>query len=218
MKKACLTALLLLSLSGAAVAAPLTDYSAGKTSIDISYMPNLDLSVDGDSTDGKSKSVDVGVTFGLGNNLALQYIHNSAKTDTTYLSSSLNFKDEITVQQFNILYKVAENASVFAGYTQAKDDLVTSIGTFSGKSIKGYQVGLQGNLPINGKLSSYGIISAGNKITSYELGLTQQINTNLDVNLFYKNLKYKDLEYNDEPDYKFDGKADGVGIGITYKF
>lgn len=218
MKKAFLTTLIVLSISGTVMAAPLTDYSHGKASIDVSYMPSLDLSVDGLSTDGKSKNSDFGITYGLGNKLAIQYVRNSVKTDTTYLTSSIFFRDDVTVQQANILYKIGDNSSAFVGFTQGKDNLVTSGGTIDGKNVNGYQVGLQEIIPINEKLSSYGIVSIGNKITNYEIGLTQKIVPNLELNVFYKSMKYKDLEYKDIPGFTFDGKAEGLGIGATFKF
>jgi predicted porin len=57
----------------------------------------------------------------------------------------------------------------------------------------------------------------GNKITSFEIGITYEFSKNAELNLFYKSTEYKDLQFKGEPD-KYDLKVDGPGIGLTFKF
>lgn len=83
MKKTVILALASVVVVTASVgfAAPLTDYSAGKTSIDVTWRSS---DIDADNSEEvaameKKRSLEWGVTTGLGNNFALQYIGSDAK-------------------------------------------------------------------------------------------------------------------------------------------
>lgn len=218
----------LLLVSSTTFAAPQTDFTAGKVSVDLSYQPSLDFKLDayGDSGkgDGKTKNVDFGITYGLGGNWGLQYAQNGAKTDTyTEDFSSIGlgtvrYHDDLKIQQFNVIYHTSENNAAFVGFTRGTNDIVTSAGDISGKRVNGFHVGATEVVPVNDKLSSYGVVSVGNKIINAEFGLSQQLNENLDLNLFYRYTKYKDLEFEALPGATFNNTVRGLGVGATLKF
>ena len=221
MKKLYFTLIVLLILSSTGLAAPQTDYSSGKVAVDISYMPDLDITGTDYGgplkLDGKTDGLDFGITVGLNKNIGLQYINNNSKSDT-YSYGSVHGNTKHKIEQLNILFPGRDNFSWFAGFTRGSADIHTSIGNVSGKNVNGYQVGVIEVMPVNDKLDSYGIVSFGNRITNAEFGLSQKISNNLSINVFYKYMKYKDLELDGVNGYNFDGKIKGIGIGATCKF
>jgi hypothetical protein len=213
-------------LAGTSFASPMTDYSNGKVAIDISINPSVDITgtdSGGDADwDAKSGNYNIGATFGLGNNIALQINHSQVDTkdyslyNLTGISGSVGH-GELTATEINVLYKTSENVSLFAGVLDVKNDIASNLGfTAKGKSDNGIQLGVIGTTKFNEQTTGYGIVSIGNA-TRFEVGIGQQITDSLDLNLCYRNAQYKDLEYNDLPGYKYDYKVKGIGFGITYK-
>lgn len=235
MKKLVLTVSFLFLFSAVAWAAPLTDFSQGKASIDLNWRPNSDLEHEyiSGTADGASSNFDLGLTIGLGNRFAFQWQNQTSKTKTTGLLGTsgstvvLNATGtaKVTANQFNILYSLDKNCAVFAGYTQAKNELDGSgsflgsafSGTQGGKTVNGWQAGFTGSFPLGNNFVGYGTIGFGNKIENIEVGFAYQFSKNAELNLFYKSTKYKDLQY-DGADWKYDMKVKGPGVGLTFKF
>ena len=72
-------------------ASPLNDYSAGKTSVDLTWrQSSLDATSQG-ATDALSKkgNMEFGITTGLGNNFAFQYTNANNKSKDTNLPDAL---------------------------------------------------------------------------------------------------------------------------------
>ncbi len=230
-----ITAILIFALSTVSFASPATDYSQGKVAIDISIRPNMDLDFGGNKLDGKSSNPNLGVTIGLGNKMAFQYRNDAADSKSYTFGGSVygiaingEIHGDFKAQEYNLLYKIDKNLTALVGLTNAKGSLKAS-GTiggqpgsidFSGKDSNGYQVGLIGTTKLAEKANAYGIISAGNKITNYEVGVSYEFTKNAEFNLFYRDTTYKGIKVTyggvDSPD--FDYKAKGMGYGITYKF
>lgn len=219
MKKAVMVLSFLFLFSTVGFASPLLDFSKGKTAIDLSWRPSSDFDSGDISADGKNNNFDFGLTVGLGNRFALQWLNQSAKSKDFYDV----YNATLTANQFNLLYSLDKNVAAFVGYTRTKNDVgIYTYETLNGKTISGWQAGLTGSVPLGDKFSGYGTVGVGNKITSYEAGVAYEFAKNLEVNLFYKYAKYKDLEFNyDILNYiygSYDLKVKGPGIGVTYKF
>ena len=239
MKKVILTSAILLAFSAVGMASPLTDYSQGKVAVDISVRPSMDVEGSDSSgilkADGKNNNLDLGLTVGLGNKFAFQYKNNHGDSKK-YLVNDIIYgyaingtiHSELKAQEFNMLYKVDKSLSAFLGYTTAKASLHASgtvdgqpaAGSLAGNSANGYQVGLIGTTLIGDKAVAYGVLGIGNKISSYEIGLSYEVAKDIDLNIFYKDTKYKKLklEYNGTQSGEFDYKASGIGYGVTFKF
>jgi hypothetical protein len=193
-------------------AAPLTDYSAGKTAIDLSFRSS-DLNDNGLSFDKKS-NLDWGITTGLGNKFAVQYNGYNAKSkDTNFGAFTGNL--ELKTQEFNVLYQIDKNISAYTGIIKSK-----GVGILDGISIPSdekskMQFGLIGSTKIADKTTAYASFAVASDITNWKIGVSQEIAPNLDFNVDYRNLKVKNITGNGWND---DVTAKGLGYGVTYKF
>lgn len=222
MKKKVIGVVAALSLAtSVGFAAPLNDFSQGKVAVDISARPSNDIKVS-DSTgsetyDGKT-SWEYGITAGLGNNFAIQYKNFNPKS-----KDYSGFSGKLDTQEFNVLYKVDENFTVFTGFVQAKSKYdVSGLGSFEGDTKSNWQLGVTGQTPLADKLTGYATVAAGADTSSWKLGVSYAINKNMDFDLFYAENKYDNVKYNGaiasiygrDADYK----VKGLGYGLTYKF
>lgn len=226
-----LTMLLLTSLS---FASPLDNYDQGNVAIDLSLSISPDIkmenSTDSYKLDAKNR-LSTGITYGLGNKLAVQYKYadNKSKDDVYISPFGAGYLKQtasvgIEAHELNLLYQVNPNFSAFVGWTRATvkfngasewNDYVGNAGSVSGKesqSQNGYQVGVIGQTKLADNLTGWASLGAGNKILAYELGVGYDIAKNTELNLFYRHAKYKD--FNDS------GNAitKGLGLGVTLKF
>ncbi len=232
MKKVVLVIAFLFLFSAVGAASPLLDYSQGKVAIDLNLRPSGKLAYSEATLNGKSSNLDLGLTFGLGNKFAFQWLNQASKTKT-YSFTITDGSDTITgsghskltANQFNLLYLLDKNIAGFVGYTQAKNNVYGS-GTYDGvpftdnipgKTVKGWQAGFTGAFPLGEKLTGYGTVGLGNKIESFEFGVAYELSKNAELNLFYKTVNYKDLQFQDDDD-KYNLRVKGPGVGLTLKF
>jgi opacity protein-like surface antigen len=204
-----------------ASAAPLTDYSEGKTSIDLT-LRNADTS--GDSALGKmtfdnKNNLDWQVTSGLGNNLAIQY----RQFDTNSKARNNSTQNRLNTKEFNVLYKVNKNIAVYTGIMQIKDtyDIAPST-SLSSENSNRWQCGLIGTTKLANKLTGYAAIAAGENLENYELGVAYKIATHLDFNLSYRQINANKVALKgfNRPgaDSNVDYTVKGLGCGISYTF
>ena len=224
MKKIILSSLLAISVSAVGFAAPITDYSTEKLGIDTTYQPKLHFGCDAD-IDGNTKTLDYGITVALNNNWGVQYVQNNFKTDTTRAINSYGSYEadaNLKVNQFNLTYNSSKNKILFLGITKHKVDIFADAAFTSGhtiqvsgssKNVTGIQFGMIEVIPITENLSSYGIMSIGTQLFNIEMGLSQQVSKNVDLNLFYKYTKCTDIG-----DTDIDVSTNGIGFGFSYKF
>ena len=142
-----------------------------------------------------------------------------------YYESPENYQTEryhLTGHEFNVLYQINHNVSAFVGYTRstAKVDWADSDGgsIFTGNerdSRSGYHVGIIGQTKIADDVTAWASVSAGNRVTDYELGIGYDIDQNTELNLFYRHTKYKDFNFFG---HDVDVTTKGLGAGVTYKF
>lgn len=244
MKKVILVTLFLFALSSVALASPLTDYSKGKVALDLNYRVNnsYDASADVAGTDFSTgqqeldgeNNLELGFTFGLGNNLALQYRQANPKGDWSYTgtsgeeySLSAGIEAKTRVEEYNVLYKVNKNLSAFTGYVNAKPS--ASVSATNGEESVGvsltghnkhiWQVGLMGTVPIKDKFTAYGIAAVGNDYHNLEAGVGYQITKDLDFNVNYRILKVEKMDVANYDGYTLttDTKVKGWGFGLTQK-
>ena len=202
-------------------AAPLSDYSAGKTAIDLTFR-NTDVADKGPGYDisfDKKNNMDWGITTGLGNKFAVQYNGYNAKTKDTYVEQfGISGKGELKNQELNVLYKIDDNVSAYMGVVQSKWTISEdSSGSSSTDSKNEIQFGLIGSTKIVDKTTAYASFAAGSDLINWKVGLSQEIVPNVDLNVDYRSLKVKNLTGSDFTD-KVDTTAKGLGVGVTYKF
>jgi hypothetical protein len=210
MKKSALIAAAALAtmICGGVSAAPLTDYSEGKTAIDLTSRSS-DINDNGSSLDKKS-NLDWGITTGLGNKFAIQYNGYNAKSkDSSYIDGL-----ELKTQEFNVLYQIDKNLSAYTGIVKSKADW--SYGDTSNEK-SNMQFGLIGSTKIADKTTAYASVAVASDFTNWKVGVSQEIAPNVDFNVDYRRMEVKNLTgdtYNGSDDIT----TKGLGYGVTYKF
>ena len=263
MKKIVLVVLLVFAMSSVALASPLTDYSKGNAAVDINYRNNSTYDVNagingipgkiGESFDGKN-NFEWGFTYGIGNNWALQYRQATPKgtmnlidysisqpeemSRSSYLTAAnVNLEAKTRLEEYNVLYKLDKNFSLFTGLVKATPRFKVNAGVqlgwednYSGDlAIQGHdkniwQFGFVASAPLADKLTAYGLASFGSDYRNWEAGLGYEIAKNLELNVNYRDMKVDNMTVAgiSTPDGNFDVKTDtkvkGWGFGVTYKF
>ncbi|CUH94690.1 hypothetical protein P22_0756 [Propionispora sp. 2/2-37] len=204
MKKVLLVlCMLLFATSAVCSASPMPEFSLGQIALDVNMgAPNLSTNhgkVDGDSHVGYSLTVGVGLGY------AGQYTYNKFKAD-----SPLHGSGSIKSQQFYLVNNIVDtiaNVSLFGGLSQTQAD--------GGPKRSGLVVGIAGSVPVAPKTKAYGVLSAGNRLSGYEVGLSYKMTDNANFNLGYRDTKYKNITFSD--DTKSDVTAKGLVGGFTLK-
>ena len=216
---------------GIGSASPLTDYTAGKTAIDLTWR-SADINGDnqGDNADfGKKKGLDWGITTGLGNNFAIQYSDYNVKSKEAVLyqdaTEKFSMKSQLKTQEINILYKLNDNLAAYTGLVRlsgdnsVKDVLnnVTTEQSFDMNTKNKIQLGLVGSTKIAEKTTAYAQLGVASDYTNWKVGLSQELAPNLELNLDYRRLEAKSLKYAGTNN-NIDATVKGFGFGVTYKF
>ena len=203
-------------------AAPLNDYSAGKTSVDLTWrVSDIDAKGDfGNDSFDKKGNLDFGITTGLGNNFALQYTNSNAKSKNTSLVDAggpFTAKGTLKMQEFNVLYKVDKNLSVYTGIASIKGKVDSDGGSFSNSSKNKVQFGLIGSTKLAEKTTAYAQVGFASNLTNWKVGVSQEIAPNLELNVDYRRTQAKKLDFGTGIG-DVDMTAKGLGVGVTYKF
>jgi opacity protein-like surface antigen len=202
-----------------AFAAPQTDFKQGKTSVDLGAIRS-EIDADGIDFDKKT-NLDLGITTGLSEKLALQYKYQKLEGD---LGNSFGKAEtDNKVHELNVLYKLDSNVYAFAGVQRLSGDFkITEYGVGSesykidSKTVA--QIGVTGVAQLADKLNGWATAAIGNDNYSYEIGLGYEIANNADLNLFYRYKKFNDIEFKSGITGSGDAKSKGVGAGVTFKF
>jgi hypothetical protein len=230
MKRIIIGLLALLTVSSVGFASPLNDFSQGKVAIDISLRSNPDFKAAESNRawpktfNGKS-NMEYDVAFGLGNNLAFQYRQADLKADYTenIYGNLATHNGTIATQDFNVMYKLNNNYCLFTGIKQVQEKLHDSGMTFESDTKTHWQFGITGQTKLGKSLNGYATIAAGEDLSAWKVGLSYEVNKNLDFNIFYAENKYNKVTHNSiisqaNRDDKADYTVKGIGYGITYKF
>ncbi len=193
-----MTAAAILGSAMVAQASPLKDYSAGHVAIDLGYSNPTSLNFTEHGSHGKEGSVYGGATVGIGNKMAVGYKYNQFKSDGY---------PKVTAQQLNLYYKAIPGVSVYGGLVNARTHVVNR-----GETQNSGQIGVQAAYDIPLFATVYGNIGVGNKMNSWEVGLSKALVNNLDLNVSYFDNRFKDIEQGG------DVKAHGINVGLTLKF
>lgn len=213
MKKALvLTSCITFLLGSTALAAPITDFDKSQTLLDLGFINSeLETSDSDGSTDFDSKTnFDLGITKALSDKVALQYKYQKAKSDDI-------LDVDADIQQFNVIYKLNNNANAFVGLNRLAGD-VSALGYKADlDTMTKFQIGITGHQAFTDKLTGWATIAGGNDNNSYEIGLSNKLSNNADLNIFYRYTKFSDVEFDDVSGYDFDAKVKGFGFGVTVK-
>ena len=219
MKKILSVLILSMLFCSVAAASPLTDYSQGHWSIDLTER-NTDVTSDRITGYSYSKKYNLDTTFtlGLGNKFAAQYNYFNPRTPNVVSYSSFDGYYQTKVSQFNILYKLNNNFSAFIGYTTGTFSVVTDFHSYkqnSEFSEQCFNIGLQGIKQIAPKTTLWGSVNGGKNIMDYKIGVGYQIRPNLDFNVDYRNFKIKNVNVYSN---NIEVTSKGLGLGLTYKY
>jgi len=215
------TGALVFAMAGVCSASPLTDFSKGNASIDLAVRSGGDVDVSAESytysLDGKDGNFEGTLTYGLGNNIAIQYRNTTGDSKTI---GDYSFKTTSSANEFNVLYKLNNNLAAFVGWTQAKAGLESYSMKLKGDNVNGYQVGITGVANFGEKVKGYATLATGNHITNAEIGVGYALGKNCEFNIGYKDTKYNDLSisYDGESYSGYDYELKGMTYGISYKF
>jgi len=165
---------------------------------------------DGSIDFNKKYNLDGAATFGLGNNLAFQY-----RTFQPESASTQGAVAKFENNEYNVLYKLNKGVSAFAGLVTAKGTLSEGALSISANSKNLWQVGVIGSTEIAPKTNLWGVAAAGTNWTNYEVGIGYEFTPNLEFNVNYREVQAKNLNF---LGLSGDGKAKGLGFGLTFKY
>lgn len=203
-------------------AAPLNDYSAGKTQVDLTWRQNdvNTKSIMGDADFSKKGNMEFGITTGLGNNFALQYNNYNAKSkDTDFVNAGGPFtaNANLKMQEFNVLYKVDKNLSVYTGIASVKGNFNSTNGNPESDTKNKIQFGVIGSTKLAEKTTAYAQAGLASNLTNWKIGVSQEVAPNVELNLDYGSLQVKKMAFNNGMG-DVDMTSKGFGFGVSYKF
>lgn len=207
-------------VSSVGFAAPLNDFSQGKVAVDLTYR-NTDSSMSTASFSqdfDKKYNLDLGLTVGLGNNLAFQYKHFDGKSKDTTLPNAKIANAKMNMNEYNVLYGLGNNVAVYAGLATFKgemNNLTTPSDGGSSDTNNRWQLGVMDTVQLGDKTSAWAKVGVGKDLTSWEVGVGYAIDKNVDFNVDYRSIEAKKLSGERG---ESDMKLKGLGFGVTYKF
>ncbi|MGL5514574.1 MAG: hypothetical protein ACRDBM_15270, partial [Sporomusa sp.] len=100
-------------------------------------------------------------------------------------------------------------------YGSSSSNITRSERVSEKQSKSGYHIGIIGQTRITDDVTAWASVSAGNRVTGYELGIGYDVAQNTELNLFYRHTKYQDFNVLDAD---VDVTTKGLGVGVTVKF
>lgn len=226
MKKQVLATLAAAAMMTASVASasPLTDYSQGKVSVDLTYRnakQTVEDNVYGKATFNQKYNPEVGVTVGLGGNFALQYNGSYYESkDTSIPSWGTTYKNKFQSNEYNLLYKLDKHVSGYVGINriQAKEIEIGSTWHADSKAESRFQAGLIGTTTLAKDLVGYANLGVASDLVKWGIGVGYQFAPGLEFNVDYMETKINKFDFSSSHLPNNDGTAKGLGFGVTYKF
>ncbi len=206
---AILLIVLLWACCNSAFASPLRDYSLGKAAFDISLtdLKIMEMPAGCDI----NHNWGIGLTAGLGGKWALQYKFDSRTASRSLMGTTLSAK--ASVNELNLLYKLNESFSVFAGSNHLS---VTPDYFMHGRSTA--QIGLIGTAKLARNLTGWVLLAAGDNNFSAEAGVGYALSKLLEVNLFYANKSFSNLAWGNSGNVNCVGRFERLGVSLTATF
>ena len=209
--------------TGVGSASPLNDYSAGKTSIDMTWRQSSIDATSQSVTDSLSKkgSMEFGITTGLGSNFACQYTNANNKSKDTNLpdgaGGTYRENGSLKTQEFNVLYKLDKNVSAYVGMVNIKGNINDEGSGSSSSSKNKMQFGLMGSTKLADKTTAYAQVGFASSYNNWKIGISQEVAPNLELNIDYRRNQAKKMSF-DNGLGDVDMTAKGIGVGVSYKF
>ena len=206
-KKVLLGLAVCMSISTAAMASPLNDYSMGKGEVNVgtTLAPAMATGANGYTTKSDVKNkLQGGATVGVGRNLALQFKYSDAEQKPS--NQDIRFR----TQEYNLRYKVDKNFSVYAGDMHAR-----LANDYAAATRNIFQVGVQYETPLGKNLTGWAAIGLGSNLQHYEAGVGYALAQNVDLDLSYQYTQVKDFEVSGT---KLDSTMKGLYAGLSFKF
>ena len=158
--------------------------------------------------------------------------------DSPFDAAKLSLTSKTRVEEYNVMYKLDKNFSLFTGIVKASPSLKANASaklywddaSYSGDvSIQGHdkniwQFGVVAVKPLNKDFTTYGIASVGSDYRNLEVGLGYKVAKDLEFNVNYRDLKVDDMKFANfttpEKSYNLttDAEIKGWGFGVTYNF
>ena len=184
-----------------AMAAPLDDFSKGKTAVDLGFNWSSKIENDTNKWDGKS-AMYAGVTTGLGNNIALRYKYDN------WQGRENGAKGNVQVHQLAAMYQVAPGISPYLGWAMYKEGVKVGGLDLGNETTNTAHIGIVAQHKFaQNKAKVWGDVAFGTKKTqNYEIGVGYEVAKNWDLNLTWQYNKADDSTYK------------GFKTGVTYKF
>ncbi|MEG6584811.1 hypothetical protein [Dendrosporobacter sp. 1207_IL3150] len=236
MKKFVMFILFSFVLSSVALASPLTDYSKGAAALDLSYRVSPDFDVNAKvndfnvtdaakdfgiptNFDGDS-NLEWGLTYGIGNNWALQYRQATPKgkltlidyswddyavekpaaskaviNDLPFYSANLTVVNKTRTEEFNVLHKLDKNFSLFTGLVRATPSIQVNAGVevYPGQAIGG-DISFNGHDKNIWQIGIVAVKSLNNDLTAFGTASYGNDYRNFEAGLGYKITK--NIEFN----------------------
>ena len=185
-------------ISSPVLASPLKNYDRGHFSVDAGGTIPTSLSFSEYMNPKKAASFYFGATAGLGGSSALNYRMNRYRTSGP---------EKITVNQLNLMHKLIPELAVYAGFVNTR----TNVNDMPGSNNSG-QIGLQARVDIPLLFTVWGQAGIGNRLKSWEIGVSKALFNNIDLNVSYYDSIFKKLPQDGE------SKARGINAGLSVKF
>ncbi|MDD4601750.1 hypothetical protein SDC9_13699 [bioreactor metagenome] len=122
-------------------------------------------------------------------------------------SANVNIESKTRVEEYNVMYKMDKNFSLFTGIVRATPSAKVNAGAeaywgdaysgnvgFQGHDKNIWQFGFVAVKPLNKDLTSYGIASLGSDYRNWEIGLGYKIAKDLEFNVNYRDMKIDDMK------------------------
>lgn len=209
--------------TGVGFASPLNDYSAGKTSVDLTSRQSSIDATSQSATDSLSKkgNMEFGITTGLGGNFAFQYTNANNKSKDTNLpdgaGGTYRENGSLKTQEFNVLYKLDKNVSAYVGMVNLKGTINDEGSGTSSSSKNKMQFGLIGSTKLTDKTTAYAQVGFASSFDTWKVGISQEIAPNVEFNIDYRRTQAKKMNFdNGLGDVDMTNK--GIGVGVSYKF
>ncbi|ERT61676.1 porin family protein [Megasphaera vaginalis (ex Srinivasan et al. 2021)] len=193
MKKIVLAGILAAAVSaGAAVyAAPITNPQPGDFKANINY--GFDQREGGRDADSRFAGGDV--TYVVNDKVDVQYVNNYTKGKNG---------NTINENYLKGIYRFNPYVSAYGAVSYLKTN------TYSSQHAYGYQVGLQGQVPLADKWQGFAGVGFGDDANTYEIGVGYDITENWDAHVKYRRSDIGVDNYNDD--------VKGWQVGMGYKF
>lgn len=210
-----LAACFVLALSTTVSAGPQTDFSKGKTSVDLTVMsPFLKSQVHGGPTEWDRKTgLEGRITTGLGDKLGVQYNYSDSP------GSKNGWDNNLKTHELNLLYKIDKHFYAVAGVNRLSGYVgVPGRGQLDVKADNHYEVGIGYITKFNDKLTGWAMVAGGNGNQTLEAGLAYPLSDNADINIFGRYKKFYDVKVESYGDQNFRMTNTAVGLGVTFRF